>query len=318
MNYMDLVSVIVPVYNLENQVEKCLESILNQSYTNLEVLLVDDGSKDNSWTVINELAKKDSRVRCIHKENGGAASARNLGIKESKGKYLCFVDGDDFVQDSYVSDLYEAIIEKDSDMAWCDFVRVEKGGKEFQIDQPPSKFYLFEMPSSCNKLFKKSLWIDNDIWYPEGIKYEDVAIIPTLVLIAKNPVWVNKGLYNYVYTPNSVTTTYDHRVLTLVTALDYAYMLFDKFNLLKDEKCKDYIEYMFLNNAVELAFRISLASDLNTSDIKKNMEYIKSKFPNMYKNKYISTQFDFMKRSLMILLQMKMYGLIRLIIRTIR
>ena len=123
-NQQDLVSVIVPIYNMEKHLDRCLESILGQTYQNLEVLLIDDGSTDGSLEIVNGYAKRDERVRVFHKENGGVSSARNLGLKKMRGEYCVFVDPDDCVVDVYVEWLLAALVETGADVAICNATAV--------------------------------------------------------------------------------------------------------------------------------------------------------------------------------------------------
>lgn len=123
-NQQDLVSVIVPIYNMEKHLDRCLESILGQTYENLEVLLIDDGSTDGSLEIMNAYARRDSRVRVFHKENGGVSSARNLGLKNMQGEYCIFVDPDDCVVDVYVEWLLAALVETGADIAICNATAV--------------------------------------------------------------------------------------------------------------------------------------------------------------------------------------------------
>ena len=121
-----MISIIVPVYNRENKVGSCIASILNQTYTDLELILVDDGSTDNSVAVCEEYAKQDKRIRIIQKENGGVSSARNCGIKEARGEYLQFVDSDDTIDKEMTQKLYEAVQKNEADEA-VDFVKFMAG-----------------------------------------------------------------------------------------------------------------------------------------------------------------------------------------------
>ena len=122
-----LVSVVVPVYNVEKYLSRCIDSISRQSYSNLQIILVDDGSKDNSAVICDEYSKKDTRISVIHKTNGGLSDARNVGIDNAKGDYICFIDSDDFVRETYVEDLLNAILKYNSDIAVCLF---EKGNSD--------------------------------------------------------------------------------------------------------------------------------------------------------------------------------------------
>lgn len=120
---MDLISIIVPVYNVEKYLEHCLNSIINQTYKNLEIILVNDGSTDNSLEICESFKQKDSRIKIITKGNGGLSSARNEGLKIAKGNYISFVDSDDWIDADFIKALYNNLISTDSDMSTCEFIR---------------------------------------------------------------------------------------------------------------------------------------------------------------------------------------------------
>lgn len=115
----NLISVIVPVYKVEKYIKKCIESIINQTYENLEIILVDDGSPDNCGKICDEYAKKDKRIKVIHKENGGVSSARNLGLEKSNGQYITFIDSDDWIEEEYCEILLTTLKEQNADCAIC-------------------------------------------------------------------------------------------------------------------------------------------------------------------------------------------------------
>ena len=107
MSDNDLISIIIPIYNVEKYMEKCLNSVVNQTYNNIEIILIDDGSKDKSREICDNYAKKDNRIKVVHKENNGVSSARNTGIDMSKGKYITFIDSDDYIDTDYIETLYK-------------------------------------------------------------------------------------------------------------------------------------------------------------------------------------------------------------------
>ena len=116
---MDLISVIIPIYNVEQYLKECLESVINQTYRNLEIILVDDGSKDKSGKICDEYKNKDERIKVVHKENGGLSDARNAGMKIATGKYIQFIDSDDFIDKDMIETLYNLIIENEADISMC-------------------------------------------------------------------------------------------------------------------------------------------------------------------------------------------------------
>ena len=131
MNYY-LISVIVPIYKVEKYLHKCIDSILAQTYTNLEIILVDDGSPDNCGKICDEYAAKDSRIKVIHQPNGGLSAARNAGLDIATGDYIGFVDSDDYIAPDMYEKLYNALVKNDADMAICDYQRF---GNELPYDE---------------------------------------------------------------------------------------------------------------------------------------------------------------------------------------
>lgn len=195
-----LVSVIVAVYNIEDYVEKCLESLAKQDYENFEVIIVDDGSTDKSPEICDGFSGREKRFRVVHKKNGGLSDARNVGIKEAKGELVCLVDGDDKVRENYVSELVSVLEEGEAEIAVCGFnkERVEKKvvpGEQAAIDLLVAAENLNMV--AWNKIYKKSLFIDDDIWYPVGKKYEDTLTTYKLLAAANKVAYTNKSLYIY-------------------------------------------------------------------------------------------------------------------------
>jgi len=208
------ISVIVPVYKVEKYIDACINSILNQTYSNIEVILVDDGSPDNCPNIIEEYAKKDNRIKVLHKENGGLSSARNLGIKHATGRYLAFIDSDDTIALNMFEDLYKAMKNNNADISVCQVLRVTEN--EFgEIIYPKEETTIYEETIYsnaemmkgmlldanignfvCTKLFKKELF--EGIEFPEGRVYEDAATTYKLVHKAKKIICINEKLYYYL------------------------------------------------------------------------------------------------------------------------
>ena len=123
-----MISIIIPIYNVEKYLEKCLDSILNQTYKNLEIILIDDGSTDNSPNICNSYCEKDKRIKIIHKNNEGVSSARNKGIELSKGKYIVFIDSDDYVSNEHIEVLYDCIISNNVDLVISNLIDISEDG----------------------------------------------------------------------------------------------------------------------------------------------------------------------------------------------
>jgi glycosyltransferase involved in cell wall biosynthesis len=179
-----LVSIIVPVYNVENYIEKCISSICEQNYASIEIIIVDDGSPDNSPAIIDRLSKDDSRITVIHKQNGGVSSARNAGLKIAKGEYVTFVDGDDWIDKDYISYFMTLIQRFDCDVAMNRYNYSQTSKKSRQISYVISDMQAIEwiyiekiFVAVWNKIYKVSflrknnLYFDESIWFGEGMLF---------------------------------------------------------------------------------------------------------------------------------------------------
>ena len=208
-----LVSVIVPVYKVEQYLNKCVDSIINQTYKNLEIFLVDDGSMDNCPKMCDDYAKKDKRIKVIHKKNGGLSSARNAALDVFSGEYVTFVDSDDWIEKTYVEELYKAIKANDCDLAVCSVNRCTESGeivkqsvffngdKKFEKNEVFDAFWNTKDKRlsswAWGKLYHKSIF--KKLRYPVGINYEDAYVLTDVCKnITKGVVAISSKLYNYV------------------------------------------------------------------------------------------------------------------------
>ena len=197
---MPLISVIVPIYNVEPYIHKCIDSIVSQTFADFELILVDDGSPDNCGKICDEYAKKDSRVHVIHKKNGGLASARNAGIDVAKGKYISFVDSDDYLDIDFLSAYYNAINDRDVDIVHSG-LRYMPSGNELKesfpinvvlsgiemIEKKPTLSKDVSIPFSVRYCFRNAFLNENNLRFNENIKYaEDTPFNIAAVLKAKS------------------------------------------------------------------------------------------------------------------------------------
>ena len=218
------VSIVIPVYNTAKYIDGCLESCLAQDFDDYEVVLIDDGSSDGSSEKCDEWAKKDSRVKAFHFENGGAATARNRGIDNSTGEYICFVDSDDKVEKNYLSYLYSLIEETGADISVCGHIDVygEKIKKEESFsDKKREIFTGREAMESLlyQRLFISAPWgmmsarkIWNEVRFPDGRRVEDVATIYREFSAAEKVVYGYENLYrHYMWADSTIYTTYSEK-----------------------------------------------------------------------------------------------------------
>lgn len=213
-----LLSIIVPVYNVEKYIERCIKSILNQSFTNFELILVDDGSLDNCGIICDNYKKKDSRIRVIHKKNGGLSDARNAGIKIANGKYIAFVDSDDFINKYMYEILYKNAKKLDGDISICNFkIICENDGidenilissEDIQVydrNEALNKLYgneSLQFTVAWNKIYKRKLF--SNIRYDYGKCHEDEFIIHKLIYKSNKIVSCSEKLYYYFENDESI------------------------------------------------------------------------------------------------------------------
>ena len=212
---MPLISVIVPVYKVEKYLDRCVQSIVDQTYRNLEIILVDDGSPDNCGAMCDAWAEKDPRIKVIHKENGGQADARNVGMAIAMGEYIAFVDSDDWIDAQMYQSLYETMITTDSDIVSCGAKRVWSDGRPAQELLSVNMDCVLEQEAAmeamitgnglvqvpCNKLYKSCLV--RDILFPVGVAHEDDFWTWQVVFRAKQVSIIRESYYNYLQRGNS-------------------------------------------------------------------------------------------------------------------
>ena len=203
-----LISVIVPVYNVKEFVEKCLDSLVRQSYKNLEIIVIDDGSTDGSGKICDEFAKKEKNVKVFHRKNGGLSDARNFGIKKAGGEIIAFVDSDDFVSEEYIGAMYKKMTQDDVDVVVCgyNFVKPKKdilSGKSVTIKLLTEHETIDIV--AWNKLYRKNLFVDNEIWFPKDKKHEDTLTTYKVLSKAQKVAYLDEILYFYNERPGSIT-----------------------------------------------------------------------------------------------------------------
>lgn len=210
------VSVIVPVYNNEAHLRRCLDSLVGQTLEGMEIVLVDDGSTDASPAIMRAYAQKYAgRFKIISKANGGQGSARNLGLEQSEGDYIGFVDADDYVLADMYETLYTEAVKSGSDFVECLYQRIEEGPHGVKVRpmqgharayKSNKEMFIDIQVSPCTKLFHRDVLFHPDIVFPEGVIYEDTAFFIKAIPFIRNSSFVNRNLYQYVHHGNSTMT----------------------------------------------------------------------------------------------------------------
>ncbi|MFC3159681.1 Glycosyltransferase involved in cell wall bisynthesis [Chryseobacterium arachidis] len=238
-NVPSKVSIIVPVYNVENYLTKCLDSLISQTHQNIEILVVNDGSKDNSEQIIQEYAQKyPEKIKSFNKENGGLSDARNFGIERATGDYLGFVDSDDYVAPAMFEEMVNLAEKHQSKMVICNIQKVDQNGnvtqKLTQIPNMPENidldknFSVFSDLSyfACNKLFKKELF--NGKRFKKEAHFEDIQLIPQLLLECETIAQTQNFHYQYLERTDSITKTHTEKGLDILKAVEDVEAVFRK------------------------------------------------------------------------------------------
>lgn len=211
MDQTFLVSVIIPIFNVENYLDKCVESVVTQTYSNLEIILIDDGSTDFSSALCDKWKERDDRITVIHKKNGGLSDARNAGLKIAKGIYFAFIDSDDYIAKSAIESMLNSAVSSSSEIAVCNMIRYTPDGTKVPFYAPvhtrmllsgEQRYETLEQPSVCNKLFKAELF--ENILFPTGKYYEDTFIYHRLLYKARNVVLTGEDSYWYLLRNDSI------------------------------------------------------------------------------------------------------------------
>ncbi len=212
------VSIIVPIYNSEKFLEKCLNNLISQTLKEIEIICVNDGSTDNSPKILQQYAKSDKRIKLIKQENKGISAARNIALKQAVGKYIGFVDSDDYVASDFFEKLYLAAEKQKADIAVGNIVRIDKEKTENMLIYNKIKtayktndiFKLLNIPKDCyvwNRLYNREFIIKNNLFFKEGVVYEDIIWSTIAASKAKKAVSATDANYYYVYNENSTVAT---------------------------------------------------------------------------------------------------------------
>lgn len=312
------VSVIVPVYNVENYLVKCLDSLVNQTLKEIEIIVVNDGSPDNSQKIIDKYVKKyPQKIKSFIKDNGGLGSARNYGLKYAKGEYIAFVDSDDFADLNMLEEMFNLAQKDNSDVVICsnnlmdesyNILKVESAILNPKINNDLIKYKL----AVWNKLYKKELLFNNKIQFRPNVWYEDVDFTTKVMTITKKISFIDKPLYNYLLRKGSIMNNSNlERNLEIFYSFDEI-IKFCKINKIY-KKYYSEIEYLCIYNIYICGIvRIIRTNDNMKSKkliINKYKNYLNENFKNFKRNKYLSFM-NIKHKFIYKLINFKLYALI--------
>ena len=297
MTETELISIIVPVYKVEDYLSVCVESIINQTYQKLEIILVDDGSPDNCADICDMYSKEDNRIIVIHKANGGLSDARNIGLENAAGKYVMFIDSDDYIHPDMVSCLYKNIEKHSTDIAVCGMISVydnyaikkNETLKNIEAEVCSGKDLLKKIYSGKSdgisfvavcKLYKKSLFTNGNILFPKGRLYEDTFTTHKLLFSALKVAIIDENLYYYRIRKGSITNSrYEKKkIKDSIEANEEAIRSFLKYN---DKELTALAYKNFCHSQFKLYYKILCLENDNYKKI--YLKYIMKKYKEVRK-----------------------------------
>lgn len=285
---MPKLSIIVPIYNTEQYLEKCLFSLVNQTLQEIEILLINDGSTDDSQSIINKYVKKYPLIcKGYYKSNSGQAAARNLGIEHASGEFIAFVDSDDYVKLDAYEKAYNYAIKNNLDVVCFDFLQESQNGRKpsnyYQFKQCNADIkYILNETSSVNKIIRRDLINRNNIRFIENYIYEDLEFIPKLILYTNKIGFLDEPLYYYVIHENSTMRQQKYN-----NKLGNIYFVMESLkNTFANSKYDNELEYLFIEHLLHAAVLRYLDYSEGSKNIEKISNIMKENFPKWRKNKY--------------------------------
>lgn len=309
------ISVIVPIYNVKDYLIRCLDSLNQQDYDDLEIVLVDDGSKDESGRMADEYCANHPKFRCLHKVNGGLSDARNFGMRHATGDAFVFVDSDDWVDESYVSKMVERMEETQADVVCCDMEYVDDDNhRTFSSGGDFDMVFVSEHPeiitinnSACNKLIKKRCF--KNIEFPKGIWYEDLGSIPMILSEAKVVAKVSEPLYFYYQRSGSISHTENKKIFDIYVSLEKVKNYLCETNK-PASMLQAWMSMYVLHGADLTTLRISqYRTEVRIDFMKENIQNMNKIYPNWISDQHCKTC-SIKKKVLFHLLNLQQYRLV--------
>ncbi|MBC2581550.1 glycosyltransferase [Clostridium sp. DJ247] len=284
------VSIIVPIYNVMQYLEQCLDSILLTDFQDYEIICVNDGSTDKSLDILNRYHEKyREKIKIINKKNGGLSDARNVGIENAKGKYIGFVDSDDWIKRDMFKKMYEVAESGNFDIVICPYVEVYDKYNKIIMDKA-DKYQLLHEPPVWNKLFRRDLFNEYNIRFSKNLWYEDNEVTYKMLLVAKKVTFINEPMYYYRKNRKGsiMNSQKSNKIYDIYLIGD---KLYNFHNQLEYRNCQlMQIEYLFIKNVFMRQFKKIIKYELPKLSsvktmLKKHLNYLNEKFPNWINNK---------------------------------
>lgn len=286
------VQIIIPLYNMEKYISNTLDSLLNQTYRDIELICVNDGSTDTSLEILEKYSKNDNRVKVFTKDNGGIADARNFGLSKITAPYFAFLDSDDTVEPNFIEVMLEKALETDSDVVFCDFWWTYSDKEKLQKDGPyqTKEDLLISMFATLwNKLYKTK-WVKNsDIQFPKGYRYEDASFLYKIVPYINKWAYVDQPFIHYLQRDGSITHNHNEKVKDMIFVFKDLLKFYHERGLYETYKTE--LEYLFtrffLGNSFLRTCQIKDKED-RSKTLDLSYKILNDNFPYWNKNAYLS------------------------------
>ena len=314
-------SIIVPIYNVEAYLFKCLDSLAQQTFKDFEVILVDDGSKDQSRQIAKDFAKRDRRFKYHRKQNGGLSDARNYGVDHASGEYLAFVDGDDYIAPNFVELMLYKQKETQAKIVVCDMFYVYESEQKFSagadfdyVSIQENLQYLNINNSACNKIYHRELF--NHRRFPKGKLYEDLFVVPILLFEADCVAHVHEPLYFYIQRRGSIVHQINPKIFDIYDAITHIKETLN--GQVEDVKeFQDIIHHMYIEHGLMLTtlrIKESVELEYQAPYFKQNIEKLNECYPNWRKDDQLK-QYTMKQRIIFGLLAFGLFDLVSFMFR---
>ncbi len=285
---MPKVSIIVPVYNVYPYLRRCLQSLVDQTLKDIEIIVVNDGTLDQSQEIIDEFAKKDPRILALKKKNGGLSDARNYGLPYAKGEYIAFVDSDDYVDVTMYEKMYQKAKSGSFDLVECDCYWEYPNKKVLDSSHIVDNYFVDIRVMAWNKIYRRKLLEKTKVLFPKGLQFEDICFCYQLLPYVQKIGYVEEALYYYIQRNTSIANTVNERVRETYDILKLILDYYDEKKLTK--KYQKELEYVTMKFILGRNFyRICALKDkkLRKQYLEEGYQFLMTHFPNWKKNPYL-------------------------------
>ncbi|MDH6367908.1 MULTISPECIES: glycosyltransferase family 2 protein [unclassified Breznakia] len=313
------ISIVVPVYNAEKYLTNCLDSLVNQTYKDYEIVVINDGSTDQSKLILDQYANKHNCMVVYHQENQGQAKARNKGVELAQGEFICFVDSDDTITLDALEQLVNKQEENNDDIVWCN-AKTLRDQTDGLLDEhliyhaDSNKLYFLNNMGPWRKIIRKSLITNNHLEFPTFARYEDIAVMPALACVAHGISYIETPLFLYNMHDDSLMhqSKYSPKLDAIFGAMEYLHEVVERFGAL--DSYHQELEWLYIEHLLHAASLRYFPFAEGRSGLAKIVDIMQKQYPGWMKNPYYQTR-NWKFKLICRLFYKKRYGLLRILLK---